>query len=272
MLSSGRRPRESQPLLENKTLLVTGIANTESIAFATALHAASAGARLVLTAFPRDLDAALACTKELPVRAPVLPLDLTDAQQVADVRDQLRAAVGHLDGALHAIAFAPPDALQSLLGVPSDATETAFRTSVHSYVMLAQLLADLAPTSGASLVGLDFDASRAWPVYNWMGVCKAALESTNQYLARHLGPRRIRANLIAAGPLVTRAASAIPGFDELLRAWQHAPLPWNEKDATPVAHAACFLLSDLSAAITGEILHVDGGHHVLAATPATDRA
>lgn len=256
-------------MLQNKTVLVTGIANAESIGFSAAVRASATGARLVLAAFPRDRDSVLDCAERLPGKPPVLSLDLTDVGQVDEVRRQLRGTVGHLDGALHAVAFAPRETLESIVGVPSEKVEIAFRTSVHSYAVLGELLADLAPPGGASLVGLDFDASRAWPVYNWMGVCKAALESANQYLARHLGPRRVRCNLIAAGPLVTRAASAIPGFDQLLRAWEQTPLPWDVKDATPVADAACFLLSDLSAAITGERLHVDGGHHILAATAST---
>lgn len=251
-------------LLRDKTVLVTGIASTESIAFAAASRAAAHGARVVLTAFPRDLDAAVACAARLPGAPPVLALDLTDTDQVRDLGEELRTLVGHLDGALHAVAFAPRRALDSMVGVPSTDVELAFRTSVHTYVQLAEMLSDLAPSTGASLVGLDFDASRAWPVYNWMGVCKAALESANQYVARHLGPRGIRANLIAAGPIVTRAASAIPGFDELLRAWEHTPLLWDPEDAAPVAEVASFLLSDLSSAMTGEILHVDGGHHLLA--------
>ncbi len=256
-------------LLQGKTLLLTGIASTESIAFATASRAVAHGARVVLTAFPRDLDAAVECATQLPGTPPVLPLDLTDTDQVRGIGEELRELTGQVDGALHAVAFAPRRALDSMTRVPSTDVELAFRTSVHTYVQLAELLSDLAPSTGASLVGLDFDASRAWPVYNWMGVCKAALESTNQYVARHLGHRGIRANLVAAGPIVTRAASAIPGFDELLGAWEHTPLPWDPKDAAPVGDVACFLLSDLSSAVTGEILHVDGGHHLLATTNHT---
>ena len=142
----------------------------------------------------------------------------------------------------------------------------AFQTSVFSYASLARALCELAPEEGASLVGLDFDAAGAWPVYNWMGVCKAALESVNRYLARDLGARSIRANLVAAGPLHTRAAGGIPGFDSLLSAWERgAPISWDAGDPTPTADAVCFLLSDLARAVTGEILHVDGGYHAMAA-------
>ncbi len=142
----------------------------------------------------------------------------------------------------------------------------AFHASTHSYATLARIVADLAPSRGGALVGLDFDASGAWPVYNWMGVCKAGLEAVNRYVARDLGPRHIRANLVAAGPLQTRAASGIPEFDRLTGAWaSRSPLPWNSEDCMPVADAVCFLLSDAARMITGEILHVDGGYHAMAA-------
>lgn len=142
----------------------------------------------------------------------------------------------------------------------------AFQTSAFSYASLGGVLADLAPESGGALVGLDFDAAGAWPVYNWMGVCKAALESVNRYVARDLGPRRIRANLVAAGPIHTRAAGGIAGFDQLLTAWEtRAPMPWDPRDPGPVADTVCFLLSDLARAITGELLHVDAGYHAMAA-------
>ena len=128
-------------------------------------------------------------------------------------------------------------------------------------------------TGGGALVALDFDASVAWPAYDWMGVAKAALEATGRYLARDLGPQAVRVNLISAGPLATVAASGIPGFDRLAGAWQgQAPLGWDAEDPRPVADAACFLLSDLSRAITGELLHVDGGFHAMGAAPGRDQA
>jgi len=250
-------------LLDGKTLLITGVATPESIAFATAARATALGARVVLTAFPRDFEQALACAATLPDNPPVISLDVTDPDQLASVTQEVRSRVGHLDGVLHAIAFAPRAALTAFLGVPSSGIELAFKTSVHSYMALGSMLAELAPEEGGSLVGLDFDAERAWPTYNWMGVCKAGLESANGYLARDLGPRRIRANLVAAGPLATRAASAIPGFDTLVASWQSAPLAWDITDPSPVADAVCFLFSDMSSAITGEILHVDGGRHAV---------
>lgn len=254
-------------LLTGKHLLVTGVATTDSIAFATADAAQRYGAEIVLGVFPRDLERATEAAATLPIRPPIVELDLTDASDVDGVRSWVSTNWGVLDGALHAAAFAPRNALA---GRFTDATMEdigrAFHTSTYSYATLAALLAGLAPETGGSLVGLDFDAGAAWPVYNWMGVCKAGLESANRYLARDLGPRGIRANLVAAGPLSTRAASGIPGFDLLLDAWEHgAPMGWDPTDADAVADSVCFLLSDLSRMVTGEILHVDGGYHAMAA-------
>jgi enoyl ACP reductase len=170
-----------------------------------------------------------------------------------------------VDGVLHAIAFAPEDALGGrFLSTPPESAITAFQTSAFSFKALAVALADLYPEEGASVVGMDFDASVAWPVYDWMGVAKAALEATSRYLARDLGPRRVRVNLVSAGPLGTIAARGIPGFAQLANAWEkQAPLGWDTDDAAPVAGTVCFLLSDLARAITAEIIHVDGGFHAM---------
>jgi enoyl-[acyl-carrier protein] reductase I len=262
-------------VLEGKRLLITGLATPESIAFATAEAALQLGARVVFTAFPRDLDSARAAAASLDHGIEVLPLDLCDSVDVDAVGDHLTQRLGGLDGALHAVAFAPAGALSGELWAtaPTD-VELAFRTSAWTLASLARVVRDLAPVSGASLVGLDFDAGGgAWPVYNWMGVCKAALRSTCRYLARDLGRELIRVNLVAAGPIETRAGRGIPGFDRLLDAWATtAPLPWSTTDPSPVADAACFLLSDLARAITGEVVHVDGGYHAMAAPlgPQTD--
>ncbi|HVM10835.1 MAG TPA: SDR family oxidoreductase [Acidimicrobiales bacterium] len=248
--------------LAGKRILVTGIATRESIAFATARAAQAAGASLILTAMRRDLDAAKDLAAELP-EAPerVLELDATDPD---DLRDLSVAVADGCDGVVHAIAFAPKNALKSVVGVDAADVELAFRTSVWTYTALADVLAKVAPEQGASLVGLHFDSQAAWPVYSWMGVCKAALVSANQYVARELGPRRIRANLVAAGPLATRAATAIPEFGALLDHWeQRSPLAWDADDASVVADAICWLLSDGSRATTGSVVQVDGGCHAV---------
>lgn len=254
-------------MLAGKRLLITGVVNTDSIAFATAVAALDGGAEILLSSLGRDLDAARRAAAELPGEVPIVEADLTSTEDLEHLAAHIAGTWGHLDGALHAIAFAPQEALAgSFLDAGSQAAARAFDTSTFSYASLARVVAELAPPSGGSIVGLDFDAAGAWPVYNWMGVCKAGLEAVNRYVARDLGPRRIRSNLIAAGPIHTRAAGGIPDFQRLTDAWDStSPLPWDAKDSSPVADTACFLLSDLSRMISGEILHVDGGYHAMAA-------
>ncbi len=255
-------------MLDGKRLLITGVATTGSIAHATARRCLEEGAEIVLTAFPRDIDVVVDLARELDRSITVLALDLTDRVQVDEVTRTLDVDRRRLDGALHAVAFAPKAALDGAMGdAEPAAVELAFRTSAWSLTALAGLLARLAPPSGGSLVGLDFDADdRAWPTYNWMGVCKAALRSSARYLARDLGPAGIRVNLVAAGPLRTRAAAAIPGFELLERAWATTcPLAWDVDDAAPVADVVAFLFSDGARAMTAEVLHVDGGFHAMAA-------
>ena len=253
-------------MLAHKRLIITGLVTTDSIAFAGAERAQLMGAEVLLTAFPRDRHLAEQAAAILPRTAPIADQDATQPDQVDAHIDRARADRGRVDGVLHAIAFAPRDALAGdFLAASGDGIALAMQTSVVSYAALARVLAELAPEDGGALVGLDFDAAGAWPVYNWMGVCKGALESANRYLARDLGPRGVRANLVAAGPLHTRAAGGIPGFDLLLEAWERgAPLPWDPADPGPVADAVCFLLSDWARAISGEILHVAGGYHAMA--------
>lgn len=254
-------------ILDGKRLLITGVVNPDSIAFAVAEQALGAGARIALTTFERDHDRTVAAASELPTTPPVLELDVTDDAHFHRLSEDLLQLWGGLDGALHAVAFAPRAALAgAFLDADQQSVQRAFATSTYSYAALARVVAQLAPDTGGSLVGLDFDASGAWPVYNWMGVCKSALESTSRYVARDLGARNIRSNLIAAGPLHTRAADGIPEFERLTSAWEsRSPIAWDPHDSGPVADAACFLLSDLSRGITGEILHVDGGYHAMAA-------
>jgi enoyl ACP reductase len=254
-------------LLTGKRLLVTGVLTRGSIAFEVARQAQEDGAEIVLTGFGRGLRLTERAAKHLPDPPDVLELDVNEPEDLARVAAELGARWGELDGVLHAIAFAPADALGgSFLDTPASSAIVAFQTSAFSLKALAAALAPLleAGEGGGSVVGLDFDASVAWPVYDWMGVAKAALESVSRYLARDLGPRGVRVNLVSAGPIETIAAGGIPGFDELASLWRAgAPLGWDTRDAAPIAAAVCFLLSDHARAITGEILHVDGGFHAI---------
>ena len=261
-------------MLDNKKLLITGVITKDSIAWEAARRAQEAGAEIVLTSFGRARRLTERAAKSLPEPADVLELDVNDTEHLTAVAAELQTRWGRVDGILHAIAFAPEDALGGrFLDTPADSAITAFQTSAFSLKALGAALADLYPEEGASIVGMDFDASVAWPVYDWMGVAKAALEATARYLARDLGPRGVRVNLVAAGPLGTVAARGIPGFEELAEMWsKQAPIGWNGEDAGPVADAVLFLLSDLARGITGEIMHVDGGFHAMGAPMTEARA
>jgi meromycolic acid enoyl-[acyl-carrier-protein] reductase len=255
-------------ILAGKRLLITGVITRRSIAFAVAREAQLAGAEVVLTGFGRSRRLTERAAKRLPQPPEVLELDVNSEPDLEAVAAELERRWGVLDGALHAIAFAPEDALGGrFLETPAESAAEAFRTSAYSLAALGRHLAPLLEREGGgSLVGLDFDASIAWPAYDWMGVAKAALEATGRYLARDLGPRGVRVNLVSAGPIGTAAASGIPGFAELAERWREgAPLGWDPVDASPVARAVCFLLSDWATAISGEVLHVDGGFHALGA-------
>ena len=261
-------------MLAGKRILVTGVVNSDSIAFEVAARAQLHGAEVVLTAFPRDRELAEATAELLPVEAPVFDLDATDSDQVESLTTQLSEQFDYVDGALHSIAFAPKDALSgSFVDTDTAGLDIAFQTSAVSYAVLARMVNQLHAERPGSIVGLDFGSGGAWPVYNWMGVCKAALNSVSRYVARDLGPKGIRSNLVAAGPLHTRAAGGIPGFERLLEAWESgSPIPWDPTDASPVADAVCFLLSDMARAITGETINVDGGYHAMAAPLEPSRA
>jgi meromycolic acid enoyl-[acyl-carrier-protein] reductase len=257
-------------MVAGKKLLVTGVINRESIAFEVARQAQEAGAEVVLTGFGRAKRMTERAAQRLPQPPEVLELDVNEPAHLDAVAADLRERWGRVDGVLHAIAFAPEDALGGrFLQTPAESATTAFQTSAFSFKALAVALADLYPPEGAAVVGMDFDATVAWPVYDWMGVAKAALEATSRYLARDLGPRGVRVNLVSAGPLGTLAARGIPGFGELSDAWRRqAPLGWDTEDPSPVAAAVLFLLSDLARAITGEVLHVDGGFHAMGTAPS----
>jgi enoyl ACP reductase len=261
-------------MLDGKKLLVTGVLNRDSIAFHVARDAQEAGAEVVLTSFARAKRMTERAARNLPQSVDVLDLDVNSADDIEAVRTELARRWGRLDGVLHAVAFAPSDALGgNFLATPPESAILAFQTSAYSLKAVTAGLADLFPAEGASVVGLDFDASVAWPVYDWMGVAKAGLEAVSRYLARDLGSRGVRVNLVSAGPLGTLAARGIPGFEELAGAWQRqAPLGWDVEDPGIVAGAVLFLLSDLARGITGEILHVDGGFHAIGAAPSAASA
>ncbi|MGH2992056.1 MAG: enoyl-ACP reductase FabI [Solirubrobacterales bacterium] len=258
-------------ILEGKRILVTGVVNRRSIAFAVAEQAQRAGAEVLLTSFGRMRSMTERAAKRLPQVPEVLELDVNRPDDFVALREELNERWGGIDGAVHAIAYAPPDALGGeFLNTPRESATVAFETSAFSLKALAEALLPLytngAEGGGGSLVGLDFDASVAWPAYDWMGVSKAALEAAARYLARDLGPHGVRVNLISAGPLATPAASGIPGFERIEALWDsQAPLGWDVRDAAPVADAIAFLLSDMSRGMSGEIVHVDGGFHAMGA-------
>jgi enoyl-[acyl-carrier protein] reductase I len=253
-------------ILEGKRLLITGVLTRDSLAFHAARLAQQEGANVVLSSFGRMRRLTERAAARLPEPVDVLELDVNDEGHLEALTGTLRERWDGVDGALHAIAFAPEDAVGGrFMTAPADSAMQAFQTSAFSLKALAAALAPLMP-AGSSIVGLDFDASVAWPVYDWMGVAKAALESVARYLARDLGPHGIRVNLVSAGPLGTVAARGIPGFEQLAELWQRqAPLGWDIGDPEPVARVICFLLSDYSRAVSGEILHVDGGFHAVGA-------
>ncbi len=261
-------------ILTGKNLLISGVITEASMAFHTARLAQQQGATVVLTGYGR-LSLVERIAKRLPEAAPVVELDVTDQAHLDSLADRVRAHVPSLDGVLHSIGFAPAGALGGdFLATTWPDVATTVHTSAFSLKALAVAALPLM-SRGGSIVGLDFDARQAWPAYNWMGVAKAALESVCRYLARDLGPRGIRVNLVSAGPIRTMAAKSIPGFTGLEDAWSgRAPLGWDTSDPTPVAQAACALLSDWFPATTGSMVMVDGGFHALgfAANETSDGA
>ncbi|MDQ3148032.1 MAG: enoyl-ACP reductase FabI [Actinomycetota bacterium] len=254
-------------LLEGKRVVITGVLTDASIAYAVAVRAAAEGAEVVLTGAGRGLSLTRRTARKLDPEPPVVELDVTDQVHLDALAPSL-ADLGwdRVDGALHAIGFAPPACLgEGMFTAGWDDVAVALHVSAYSLKALTAAVLPLLG-EGGSIVGLDFDASVAWPAYDWMGVAKAALESANRYLARDLGPRGVRVNLVAAGPLQTIAAKSIPGFGDFEEAWtQRAPLGWDVRQPEPVARACVALLSDWFPATTGEIIHVDGGYHAVGA-------
>jgi enoyl-[acyl-carrier protein] reductase I len=259
-------------LLEGKRLLITGVLTPQSIAFAAAQACQELGAEIVLTNFGRTVSITKKTAKRLPSPPDVLELDVNEPAQIDAVRGELEERWGSLDGFLHAIAFAPPDALGgNFLHTEWESVATAVRTSTYSLKALSVGLLPLMGRGG-SIASLDFDATVAWPIYDWMGVAKAGLEAVTRYLARDLGPRGIRVNTVSAGPLRTMAGRGA-GVDEIAGAWaRRAPLGWDTSDPMPVGRVVAFLMSDLSAGITGELIHVDGGYHAMGADVVGDEA
>jgi enoyl-[acyl-carrier protein] reductase I len=249
-------------LLEGKKLLVTGVLMDSSIAFHVAKLAQEQGAQVVLSSFGRTMKITSTIAKRLPTTPPVVELDVTDQEHLDTLAERLGEHVDGLDGVLHSIGFAPQGAF-SFLDASWEDVATAMQASAYSLKALAVAALPLMK-EGGSVVGLTFDAKFAWPVYDWMGVAKAAFESTSRYLARDLGPKGIRCNLVSAGPIGTTAAKSIPGFEQLAGSWDdRAPLGWDRADAVPAARACAALLSDWFPATTGEIVHVDGGVHAM---------
>ena len=252
-------------LLEGKRFLITGVLTPQSIAFAAARSAQEQGAEIVLTNFGRGVSLTEKVAKRLPDPPDVMELDVNEPGHIASVRDELASRWGSIDGLLHAIAFAPADALGGNFSKTEwGSVATAVRTSAFSLKELSIGMLPLMQEAGGSICSLTFDSRVAWPIYDWMGVAKAGLESVTRYLARDLGPMGVRVNTVSAGPLRTMAGKGIPGFDAITDSWaRRAPLGWDVTDPTPVGNTVAFLLSDLSKGITGEMIHVDGGFHAM---------
>jgi enoyl ACP reductase len=253
-------------LLDGKRILVTGVLTDASLAFGVAKLAQEEGAEIVLTGAGRGLRLTERTARKLPNECDVLEFDVTQATHAAAVRDALGERWGRVDGALHAIGFAPESCLGGgFTEAPWEDVSVALQISAYSLKTLCDAVVPLM-TEGGSIVGLDFDATVAWPAYDWMGVAKAALESCSRYLARELGPKQIRVNLVAAGPIRTMAAKSIPGFKAFEDVWDaRAPLGWDVNDYAGVARSVVALLSDWFPQTTGSMIHVDGGFHITGA-------
>jgi meromycolic acid enoyl-[acyl-carrier-protein] reductase len=255
-------------ILDGKKLLITGVVTDDSLAFQAAKQAQDHGAEIVLSGAGRALSLTKRIARKLPVEPEVIELDVTLPEHLQAAHETLDQKWGRLDGILHAIAFAPSTCLsENFFDASWDDVATALHVSMYSFSSLTEALLPLfQKAGGGSVVGLDFDAQVTWPIYNWMGVAKAGLEATSRYLARQLGPQNIRFNLISAGPIYTIAGKSIPRFDEMAtHISSNAPLGWDARSAESVGRSCVALFSDLMAATTGEIIHVDGGYHIIGA-------
>lgn len=258
-------------ILDGKRIVVTGVLNDASLAFAAARRAQEEGAEIILTGAGRGLSLTRRSARKLPVEPEVLEADVTDPAQLVAAARAVGERWDRVDGLVHAIGFAPPQCMgQGMLAASWDDVSQALQVSSYSLKALVEhflpLLEVAGAAGGASVVGLDFDATVAWPLYDWMGVAKAALESLTRYLARDLGPKGVRVNLVAAGPVRTVAAKSIPGFAAFEETWaDRSPLGWDITDADVVGKACVALLSDWLPMTTGEMVHVDGGVHAIGA-------
>jgi len=255
-------------ILKGKRILIAGMSDRRSIGYAIAVEAQRQGADLLLTSFGRMMTITQMTAKKLNPVPDILEMDVTKPADIEAAVKETSKRWDRIDGLVHSVAFAPADALGGkFLTAPWESVATALQVSAFSFKELASGFLPLMKEHGGSLVTLDFDNStQAWPKYDWMGVSKAALESVTRYLARDLGPYKIRVNAVCAGPLATLAASGIPGFKDFEDVWgTRAPLGWSLQDKTPVGRAVCALLSDFLDMTTGELLHVDGGYHAMGA-------
>ena len=263
-------PRTSLPqmgILDGKNVLITGVLTDSSLAFGIAQLAQQEGANIILTGAGRGLSLTSRTARKFETEPEVLEFDVTDPEHVTTLRSHLESTWGRVDAALHAIGFAPEACLgDDFMAATWDDVKVALEISAYSYKTLAEVVTPLMAESGGSVVGLDFDATVSWPAYNWMGVAKAALESTNRYLAKTHGPNNIRFNLVAAGPIRTVAAKSIPAFAKFEDVWDdRAPLGWDVRDSSAIAKSTVAMMSDWFPATTGSMIHVDGGYNIMGA-------
>jgi meromycolic acid enoyl-[acyl-carrier protein] reductase len=254
-------------ILDGKRILVAGVTMDSSIGYAVARVAQDEGATVVISNFGRALGITRRIAGRLPKETPVIELDVTNEEHLAALPDTLGEHVDGLDGVVHSIAYGNPETMLGgkFMTAPWSDVSQAVQVSAYSLMSLSSAVMPLMQ-KGGSIVGMTFDATVAWPAYDWMGVAKAGLESCARYLARDLGPQGVRVNLVSAGPLKTLAAKAIPGFEGLEAMWSDkSPLGWDEQDNEPAARSVVALLSDFFPATTGEIVHADGGYHAMGA-------
>jgi enoyl-[acyl-carrier protein] reductase I len=256
-------------LLSDHRILVTGVLTDDSLAFGIAKRALEEGATIALSGFGRGTSITRRTAKKLGDVGEIIELDVTSPDEIQAAVEEVTTRFGRLDGLVHAIGYAPSSCLGSgMFLAPYEDVSAAMHASTFSLAALVGAFRPLLQKSealgGASVVALDFDGTRAYPMYDWMGVMKAALESLGRYLAREVGPDKIRVNMLAAGPIRTVAAKSIPSFSIFEDTWgERAPLGWDVHDASAVADTAIALLSPLLRATTASVIHVDGGVHAM---------